>query len=117
MVGEGRVRGDVKQPIELAVPKFDPEIGAYVTPDGGAVELRGDQLVEVPMPVVDGGVPYDMAPILPVMPTTVAPRTMPMPGQLVRPPTAPTTAPRMVAPRTMAPAPPPKTTAPLAPPR
>jgi len=47
---EGRIRGKVKQPIEFHVPKFNDEIGAYVTPDGGAVEVRGDRLVEVPMP-------------------------------------------------------------------
>jgi len=95
-IAEGRVRGDLKKPLEIAVPKFDPNIGAYVTPDGGAVELRGDTLVDVPMPVVDGGV-YDMAPTLPA---TVAPRTVAppvVPGTARPPVTAP------VAPRTMAP--------------
>jgi len=119
MVAEGRVRGDVKKPIELAVPKFDPAIGAYVTPDGGAVEMRGDQLVEVPMPVVDGGVPFDPLQA-PVMPTTVAPRTLPaapLPGQVVRPTATVPVTPRTVAPRTVAPAPAPRPAAPLGPPR
>jgi hypothetical protein len=107
-VAEGRVRGDVKQPIEFAVPKFDPNYNAYVTPDGGAVELRGDTLVEVPLPPpVDGGVPFNMAPTLPVntapaaIPVVAPPRTMApaLPGQVKPPATAP------VAPRTMAPAP------------
>ncbi|MDD9938294.1 MAG: L,D-transpeptidase [Myxococcales bacterium] len=56
-VHEGRIRGKLKEPIPFGVPKYDSEIGAYVTPDGGAVEVRGNQLVDVPMPVPDGGVP------------------------------------------------------------
>jgi hypothetical protein len=100
------VRGDVKRPIEFAVPKFDPNYNAYVTPDGGAVELRGDTLVEVPLPPpIDGGVPFNMAPTLPVNtapPAMAPPRTMApaVPGQ-ARPPAVPAP----VAPRTMAPAP------------
>jgi hypothetical protein len=30
----GRVRGQVKEPIEVALPRFDREVGAYVMPDG-----------------------------------------------------------------------------------
>jgi hypothetical protein len=56
-VDEGRVRGQVKRPIEFAIPKFDELYGAYVTPDGGAVQVRGDQLIDVPLPIPDGGVP------------------------------------------------------------
>jgi hypothetical protein len=116
-VAEGRVRGDVKKPIEFPMPKFDPSYNAYVTPDGGAVELRGDQLVEVPLPPpVDGGVPFNMAPTLPVNtapaapPAVVAPRTMaPAVSGQVKPPIAPAP----VAPRTMAPAP--KPAVPVAP--
>jgi hypothetical protein len=60
-VDAGRVRGQVKQPIEFAIPKFDELYGAYVTPDGGAVQVRGDQLIEVPLPEPDGGVaPFDV---------------------------------------------------------
>lgn len=54
---EGRVRGQVKRPIEFPVPKYDEIYGAYVTPDGGAVQVRGDQLIDVPLPVPDGGAP------------------------------------------------------------
>jgi hypothetical protein len=56
-VEEGRIRGQVKKPIEFAIPKFDELYGAYVTPDGGAVQVRGDTLVDVPLPTPDGGVP------------------------------------------------------------
>jgi hypothetical protein len=95
---EGRVRGDVKKPIELPVPKFNETIGAYVTPDGGAVELRGDTLVEVPMPVGDGDVPMPVPqPITP----TAAPRAL-LPAS-VAPGAA--TPPARVAPRGMMPAP------------
>jgi hypothetical protein len=56
-VQEGRLRGQLTAPIEFPIPKFDETLGAYVTPDGGAVELRGNALVDVPLPVLDGGVP------------------------------------------------------------
>jgi len=81
-------------PIELAVPKFDSEIGAYVTPDGGAVELRGSTLIEVPMPVVDGGVPFDTTALVPgtALPTAA--------GATKKPATAPT---RGLSPRPLAP--------------
>jgi hypothetical protein len=58
-VMEGRIRGDVKQPLEFVIPKFDPDAGAYLMPDGGgAVQVRGDQLIGVPVPErPDAGVP------------------------------------------------------------
>ncbi len=87
---EGRVRGEVKRAIELAIPKYNEEIGAYVTPDGGAVEMRGDTLVEVPMPVPDGGVPLGVV----VPPPVVTPRAVLPPGA------AQPVAPRMLAPAT-----------------
>jgi len=61
-VDEGRVRGQVKQPLAFAIPKFDEVYGAYVTPDGGAVEVHGGQLIDVPLPEPDGGVldPFDV---------------------------------------------------------
>jgi hypothetical protein len=36
---EGRVRGKVKEPIEIALPRFDKEAGAYVMPDGMWVNI------------------------------------------------------------------------------
>lgn len=62
---EGRVRGQVKEPMDFVIPKFDPDAGAYLLPDGGgAVQVRGGQLVGVPAPerVVEGaptGTPLD----------------------------------------------------------
>jgi hypothetical protein len=35
----GRVRGQVKKPIEVALPRFDREVGAYVMPDGAWVTV------------------------------------------------------------------------------
>ena len=54
---EGRIRSKRKTPMDVAVPKFDKEIGAYLMPDGGAVALRGEKLVSVPRPILDAGVP------------------------------------------------------------
>ncbi|MGD8860279.1 MAG: hypothetical protein PVI30_09710 [Myxococcales bacterium] len=54
---EGRIRGKVKEPIEFPVPKYDDDIGAYVLPDGGAVQVEHDDLVSVPLPLPDGGLP------------------------------------------------------------
>jgi hypothetical protein len=35
----GRVRGQVKEPIEVALPRFDREVGAYIMPDGAWVTV------------------------------------------------------------------------------
>ncbi len=35
----GRVRGQVQEPIEVAIPRFDREVGAYVMPDGAWVTV------------------------------------------------------------------------------
>ncbi|TNF59042.1 MAG: hypothetical protein EP303_08760 [Deltaproteobacteria bacterium] len=35
----GRVRGQVKEPIEVALPRYDREVGAYVMPDGAWVSV------------------------------------------------------------------------------
>ncbi|MBK8172916.1 MAG: hypothetical protein IPK60_21640 [Sandaracinaceae bacterium] len=47
---EGRVRGELQRPVEVLIPKFNPDMGAYVLPDGGAVAFRHGNLVEVPLP-------------------------------------------------------------------
>jgi len=36
---QGRVRGQVKEPIEVALPRYDKEVGAYVQPDGMWVNI------------------------------------------------------------------------------
>jgi hypothetical protein len=87
-VQEGRLRGALTAPIEFPIPKFDETLGAYVTPDGGAVELRGNALVDVPMPVIpDGGVPDGGPVLVPVAtPTPVAPS---VPASTLKPATVP----------------------------
>ena len=56
---EGRVRGKLKEPLGIPVPKYDENLQAYLMPDGRAVELRGRELFEVPLPMpeTDAGVP------------------------------------------------------------
>jgi hypothetical protein len=103
MVDEGRIRGKLKRPVEVEIPKWNTEIGAYVTPDGGAVQLQGDQLVDVPLPPPDAGVgvealappsPQTEAPIVPSSassvraPTGVPAARAPTAVPAVRPPTA-----------------------------
>ena len=64
-VAEGRIRGQVKKALEFPIPKWDELYGAYVTPEGGAVQMRGDHLVEVPLPQPDGGIPDVLEGMLP----------------------------------------------------
>jgi hypothetical protein len=47
---EGRIRGQVQKAIDFPIPKYDDAAGAYVMPDGTAVQVRGDKLVPIPMP-------------------------------------------------------------------
>lgn len=57
---EGRIRGSRRTPIEQPIPKFNEEIGAYVLPDGGAVEVsRNGQMRAIPLPKPDAGVSMD----------------------------------------------------------
>jgi hypothetical protein len=35
----GRIRGQVKEPIEVALPRYDHDVGAYVMPDGEWVSV------------------------------------------------------------------------------
>jgi hypothetical protein len=51
-VEEGRIRGQVKAPITTAIPKYEPEIGAYVMPDGSTVRVRGSQLILLTPPTI-----------------------------------------------------------------
>jgi hypothetical protein len=89
-VEEGRIRGKQKTPIEFEIPKWNVDVGAYVTPDGGAVQLRGDQLVDVPMPQPDAGVgalspiASGIVPVVPLVPSVPRP---PMPASNKAPPT------------------------------
>jgi hypothetical protein len=46
-VEEGRIRGRVRAPIEIAIPEYDQSRDAYVMPDGTHVLVRGDHLLPV----------------------------------------------------------------------
>ncbi len=93
VVTEGRIRGKSEKPIKHAIPKFDVDAGAYVTPDGGAVEVSPTgRLTDIPLPVKDAGVS------IPGMETV--PQPYGMPGSA--PPPA---APSPVTPSVPAPAP------------
>jgi hypothetical protein len=55
---EGRVRGDQPTPIDHPIPKYDPDAGAYMLADGGAVRVSPQgELVPTAPPLLDGGVP------------------------------------------------------------
>jgi hypothetical protein len=48
---KGRIVGRQKTPVTAAIPKYDPNAGAYMTPDGGAVTVdRSGAMREVPLP-------------------------------------------------------------------
>jgi hypothetical protein len=58
-VEEGRIRGSVKHAIDFPIPKWNPDYGAYVMPDGSTVQIRGAQLIQLTppleVPAADGG--------------------------------------------------------------
>jgi len=66
---EGRVRGQVKEPIEVALPRYDKEVGAYVLPDGMWVNVdRYGTMTPREMP-------FDWVPPPPDMPELLEPDT------------------------------------------
>lgn len=66
---EGRIRGDLATPIEVPLPRWDSNIGAYMLPDGGAVAIaRSGAMRPVPVPVPDGG-GLDGGVVAPTMPS------------------------------------------------
>lgn len=50
-VEEGRVRGQVKHAIDIAIPKWNADANAYVMPDGTKVAVKGDKLVPLSGPL------------------------------------------------------------------
>ncbi len=85
-VEEGRIRGQAQNPIEIAIPKYNEEVGAYITPEGTAVQVRNRALVPIPMPTLpDGGVPNVMIPSAngaPRAPVAAPPPSAPLTGML-----------------------------------
>ena len=66
---EGRVRGQVKEPIEVALPRYDREVGAYVLPDGMWVNVdRYGTMTPREMP-------FDWVPPPPEIPELLEPDT------------------------------------------
>lgn len=56
---EGRIRGNIEQPIREPMPRWNSDIGAFMLPDGGAVQVsRGGELTPVPVPLPDGAVSF-----------------------------------------------------------
>lgn len=50
-VEQGRIRGQVKHAIDLAIPKWNADANAYVMPDGSTVQIRGDKLIALTPPI------------------------------------------------------------------
>lgn len=80
-VEEGRIRGQVKAPIEIAMPKYNEALGVYLMPDNTAVKIRGNTLVPIPLPITlpDGGVfdPSMLPPVVPPPAAATAPGSLP----------------------------------------
>jgi hypothetical protein len=51
-VEEGRIRGQIKWPITIPIPKYDANVAAYVMPDGSTVRVRGNQLIALTPPTI-----------------------------------------------------------------
>jgi hypothetical protein len=65
---EGRIRGELSTPIREPLPRFDQAAGAYLLPDGGAVQIsRTGRMTPVVLPstVSDAGVPAVPPPLNP----------------------------------------------------
>ena len=99
---EGRVRGHARQPITIAIPKYDTTYRAYLLPTGQAVLFRDGQLVPAPVqPCPNGLVGCVPPPPAVVAPATATPVAPPVPGTapVVPRPAALPTAPVPVVPR------------------
>ena len=58
-VEEGRIRGELQEPIETPIPKFNTNCKAYYLPDGGTVvpQADGQLMSSTPRPDCDAGLP------------------------------------------------------------
>ena len=55
---EGRIRGNRSTPIETPLPRFDQEVGAYVTPEGETVTVsRNGEVTPIELPPEEGELP------------------------------------------------------------
>lgn len=54
---EGRIRGNRATPIEQPLPRYDDEVGAYVTPEGETVAIsRSGEITPIELPPAEGEV-------------------------------------------------------------
>lgn len=84
---EGNIRGQRLTPIELPMPRYDDEVGAYVMPDGQTVTVdRMGTITPITLPEVlpEGELAPTEPGMVPVMPATGAPPIAVTPG--LRPP-------------------------------
>ncbi|HKU39936.1 MAG TPA: L,D-transpeptidase, partial [Polyangiales bacterium] len=51
-VEEGRIRGLVKKAIDFPIPKWNPDVGAYVMPDGSTIQMKGARMVQLTPPTI-----------------------------------------------------------------
>ncbi len=86
---EGRIKGKQKQPIDIPIPKYNPDAGGYLHPDAGRVIVRKGELLPAPPPLDAGILPY--SPNSDFGPTPPPRRTMPAPviEYHTKPPSAP----------------------------
>ena len=75
----GRVRGQVKEPIEHPMPRFDKEMGAYVMPDGSWVTVDRLGMMTPRIKPFEFDAPLDGPELDPTLqqPTVDAPATVP----------------------------------------
>jgi hypothetical protein len=75
----GRVRGQVKEPIEHPMPRFDKEVGAYVMPDGSWVTVDQLGMMTPRIKPFEFDAPLDGPELDPTLqqPTVDAPATVP----------------------------------------
>jgi hypothetical protein len=78
---EGRIQGKMKVPYEIPIPKYDPNAGAYISPELGPVLVRDGQLIPAPKPAdagVGAGVGYNTAYPIPSASKPLSPASKPL---------------------------------------
>lgn len=102
MVEEGRIRGSVQHPLEVAIPKYNDVCKAYYMPDGTTVIPHADGTMEPSTPPpCDAGVDLPPEPgvdlsVLPTVDPNLAPAPTPAPAPAPAPVPAPAPAPAPV---------------------
>jgi hypothetical protein len=84
----GRIRGQVKEPIEVALPRYDRDVGAYVMPDGAWVSVDRFGNLTPRIKPFDFDAPLE-APEMAEDPLTTTAEVAPSSGETGMPATAP----------------------------